>query len=284
MPDDAIRLSDLDVTVGGVRSPVVTAGPGDRERAVVFVHGNPGSGRDWQDLMAVVGGFARCVAPDMPGYAGADKPPDFDYTTDGYARHLAGILEQLGVRRADLVLHDLGGPWGLSWAAAHPAAIASLTFINIGALPGYRWHRFGRMYRTPGLGEVVLRTANRRGVAYMVRYGNRRHVPDAFVDTVLGHFRDPGTRRAVLRFYRATPDLGEVTVRAARALAEVNPPTLVIWGGRDPFVPVRFADEQRRFFRAARVEVLPESGHWPQVDDPERVAGLLVPFLRDQVA
>ena len=64
--------------------------------------------------------FARVIALDMPGYGGADKPRDFPYTVDGYAAHLTGALDQLGVRRVHLVLHDFGGPWGLQWAADQP--------------------------------------------------------------------------------------------------------------------------------------------------------------------
>ena len=62
----------------------------------MFVHGNPGTGADWQDLMSSVGEFARAVAPDMPGFGDADKPKDFDYTVPGYSRHLAGVLDATG--------------------------------------------------------------------------------------------------------------------------------------------------------------------------------------------
>ncbi|MGB7915902.1 MAG: hypothetical protein WCF79_11520 [Rhodomicrobium sp.] len=54
-------------TVDGVRSPVLQGGPASGEDAVVFVHGNPGFSRDWEDLLERVGRFARCFAPDMPG-------------------------------------------------------------------------------------------------------------------------------------------------------------------------------------------------------------------------
>jgi pimeloyl-ACP methyl ester carboxylesterase len=50
----------------------------------------------------------------------------------GYAAHLGRCLEALGITRAHLVLHDFGGPWGLAWAATHPAAFASATLVNIG--------------------------------------------------------------------------------------------------------------------------------------------------------
>jgi pimeloyl-ACP methyl ester carboxylesterase len=276
-------LTTIDVTVDGVRTSVVAGGAALAEAAVVFVHGNPGSGRDWQGLMAEVSAFARCLAPDMPGYAAADKPGVFDYSTEGYARYLGALLDQLAVKRAHLVLHDLGGPWGLAWAAAHPSAVGSLSLINIGSLPGYRWHRFARMYRTPGLGELVLATATPNGVALILRRGYPLGLPSSFIDGIVRHYRDSGTRRAALRYYRATPDLGAVTERAARSLLDANPPTLVIWGARDPYVPVRYAEVQRQFFPRAQIEILQDSGHWPFVDDPEGVARVLVPFLGEQV-
>ena len=274
----------MDVQVGGVHSPVLVGGPPEAKAVVVFVHGNAGSGQDWKALMESVGSFARCVAPDMPGYGDADKPQDFDYTVGGFGRHLGAVLDQLAIRRAHLVLHDLGGAWGLNWAAAHQTAVASLSLLGIGALPGYRWHRFARMFRTPVLGEVMLALTRRRDVARTLRWGSRGALPDAYVDAMTHSFRDPGTRRAVLRFYRATPDLGAVTVRDAQALREVNPPTLVIWGGGDPYVPVRFAEVQRQYFPRTEIAVLPGSGHWPFVDDPDGVANALLPFLRAQLA
>ena len=76
------------VVVNGVSSPVSFGGPGDHpdpREAVVFVHGNPDAGGDWEPLMTRVAEFATVVAPDMPGFGGADKRPDQDYTVAGYA-------------------------------------------------------------------------------------------------------------------------------------------------------------------------------------------------------
>jgi hypothetical protein len=85
-----------------------------------------------------------------------------------------------------------------------------------------------------------------------MQYGSRRALPDDAVERALRSSRDGGTRRAVLRFYRATPDLGAVTVAAANALRDANPPTLVVWGAGDPYVPVRFAQYGERSFRGPR--------------------------------
>lgn len=73
------------VIVDGVRSPYLHAGPTDAAETVVFVHGNPGPAADWRRLVARTGTFARAIAPDLPGYGGADKPDRFDYAVDGYA-------------------------------------------------------------------------------------------------------------------------------------------------------------------------------------------------------
>jgi pimeloyl-ACP methyl ester carboxylesterase len=143
--------------VAGVSSPVVEAGP-PVDDAVVFVHGNPGSSRDWEEFVAQAGQSGRAVALDMPGFGHADKPDNFDYTVSGYARHLAGCLSELGIRRVHLVMHDFGGPWGLAWAVDHPDAFASAAIINSGIWPDYRWHIFARIIRKPILGELLMAT------------------------------------------------------------------------------------------------------------------------------
>ncbi len=276
----ALRTSE--VNVGGVRSPVMEAGPAGSEEAVVFVHGNPGSSRDWEDLVLRVADFGRAVAIDMPGFGRADKPEDFNYTVEGYAGHLAGALDELGVRRAHLVLHDFGGGWGLAWAAAHPEAFASLTLMDIGIMPDYRWHYLARIWRTPVLGELFMATSSRSAFRLLLRHGNPRGLPRAFVDRMYDDF-DHGTRRAVLRLYRAT-DASSAGERLGPVLRALARPTLVIWGKHDPYVPVRYAERQREFFPGARVVAFENSGHWPFMDDPERVAEVVVPFLRQRLA
>ena len=268
------------LTVDGVRSPLTDIGPRSSE-AVVFVHGNPGSRLDWSELAAATSRFARTVALDMPGYGHADKPADFDYTIAGYARHLAGALDQLGVARVHLVLHDFGGPWGLAWAAGHPDRMRSLTLINIGILPGFRWHYLGRIWRMPVVGEVSMATLTRPVFGLLLKHGNPRGLPKVFVDRWFGSF-DRGTRRAVLRLYRATSDLEHLSRSAEDALRGLNLPVLVVWGKRDPYVPVRYAERQREWFPRAEVKVLEDSGHWPFADNPAAVADAVIPFLRTQ--
>jgi pimeloyl-ACP methyl ester carboxylesterase len=204
-PERSAPLRNGEVTIAGVRSPLIEAGPANADEAVVFVHGNPGSALDWGDLVAQVGAFGRAVALDMPGFGRAGKPDEFEYTVARYARHLGGALDQLGISRAHLVLHDFGGPWGLAWAAAHPESFASATLINTAVLLDYRWHYLARIWQTPILGEIFMATATRLAFGLLLKHGNPRGLPKAFVDRMYSHF-DRGTRRAVLKLYRATRD------------------------------------------------------------------------------
>jgi pimeloyl-ACP methyl ester carboxylesterase len=271
------------VTVDGLRTPLTTSGPADLDEAAVFVHGNPGSGSEFAALLDAVGKFGRAVAPDMPGFGTADKPADFDYTTAGYARHLDGVLAAVGVRRAHLVLHDFGGPWGLTWASENLDRVGSVTLINTGVLLNYRWHYLAKIWRTPGLGEAFMATSTRPAFTLLLRHGNPRGLPAPFFDEMWNNF-DRGTRRAVLRLYRATPDPAGDSLRLHTALRPRHIPALVVWGARDPYSPVALAHRQRETFPGADVVLLDDSGHWAHADNPDAVASVVVPFLRRQLA
>lgn len=272
-----LRQTVLDI--GGVATPVVSAGDEQDGQAVVCLHGNPGSSSDWLDLAARVAPFSRIVAPDMPGFGEAGRPVDFDYSVRGYTRHLDALLRRLDVRCAHLVCHDFGVGWGLSWALANPAAVASLTLVNIGVLPGYRWHILARVWRTRGLGEMAMASLSRFGFRLSMKLANPRPLPREFVDGMYRHF-DAGMKRAVLKLYRATDDMGAMFAAQAEPLRSLRAPVCVVWGARDPYVDVIYAERQREFFPAAQVHVFEDSGHWPHADNPQRFAGVVVPFLQ----
>ncbi|HVR04845.1 MAG TPA: alpha/beta hydrolase [Solirubrobacteraceae bacterium] len=270
------------INVAGIGSPVIEAGPQDAREAVVFVHGNPGSSSDWTALVDAAGALGRAVALDMPGFGRADKPHDFDYQVSGYAEFLGGALAELGIERVHLVVHDFGGPFGLFWGLQHPQAWASVVLINVGIMPGYTWHTMARRWRTPVLGELIQAWIPRSGWRRAMQKANPRGLPAEFVDKMYDEY-DRGTRRAVLKLYRATPNPGETARQLGAAMKELHKPALVVWGAKDPFIGVEFAERQRDFFAVRDVVILPESGHWPFQDDPQPVAEAVLPFLREQL-
>jgi pimeloyl-ACP methyl ester carboxylesterase len=268
--------------VDGIGTVVRSAGDDAATEAVAFVHGNPNSGEDWVDLAPAVAPFGRAVAWDQPGFGEADRPAGFAHTVAAHGAFVGAALDALRVERAHLVLHDLGGPWGLTWAAANPARVASVTLIDTGVLRGYGWHAMARIWRTPLLGEAVNALMIRPAFDLALRRGNPTGLPRALRDR-MWRDADPAMRRAVLAVYRQMDLGGDVARDLHAALAPLDLPALVVWGAHDPYLPASWAPRQRETFPSARIEVLPDSGHWPYADDPEAVADLVVPFLRERL-
>jgi pimeloyl-ACP methyl ester carboxylesterase len=279
---EVLMLPVQHLVVAGVRTVVYDSAPQAGGEAVVFVHGNPGPSDDWEQLAPAIAPFARTIAMDLPGYGRAEHPYNFDFTVEGYAGYLALLLEQLGVTRAHLVLHDFGGPFGLAWAAAHPEKFASVTLINTGLLVGFSWHKYARIWQTPLLGELFQASATLPLFKAALKRDNPKPLPDSFAERIMS-YADWPHKRAVLKLYRASRDLGAQLARYLPLAKDIDRPACVIWGAEDPFVPVRFADQQREVFPRAEVHKLPGLGHWPFIDDPAAVLAALVPFLRAQV-
>ncbi len=264
----------------GASSRLVEAGPEEAPTAVAFLHGNPGSSDDWEPLVAAVGATGmRALAFDLPDFGETVAPAGFEHSVPGYAAFVDAALAALGVERVYLVLHDFGGPIGLAWIAGHADRLAGLTLIDIGILPGYKWHRLARIWRTPVLGEIFQGTATRPAFRFLVNRDEPRGLPRPFLEQMYDHY-DRRTKRAVLKLYRATDDPGSPDPELLAALRERGELlTLVIWGGGDAYLPSSYAERQREFFPTAEVNVLPHSGHWPFIDAPEEVERLLLTFL-----
>lgn len=265
------------VAINGINTLIRDAG-GDGNTAVVLMHGNPGSGADWHSIMPRVAAFSRVLAPDMPGFGRSEKPADFNYTVEGYATHLDALLTQRGIDKAHLVLHDFGGPWGLAWASMNPQKVASLTLVNIGIMKGYRWHYLAKLWRAPLIGEFFMATTTRAGFSLLLKHGNPRGLPKAYLDEMFDNF-DRGTKRAVLKLYRATSQLGEAAQVFHEALSPLDLDTLVVWGKRDPYVPYKYAERQKETFPRASVHYMEDSGHWPFIDNPARFEEIVLPHL-----
>ena len=271
-------MTTRELNLDGVRTPLREAGPADASEAVVFVHGNPGSGADWEPLLAAVGQRRRAVAWDAPGFGGARAPAAFRQTVHAHAAFIGRALDALAIDRAHLVVHDFGGPWGLRWAAEHPDRFASAVLLGTGVLPGYRWHALARAWRTPLVGELVMATTTRAGFRLLLRRGNPRRLPRAFVDRMYDDF-DRHTRHAVLDLYRSVADVSAAAERLAAALRPLDRPALVLWGRHDPYLPATLAVRQRDAFPHADVQILEHSGHWPFVDDPDTVTQAIAAFF-----
>ena len=224
---------------------------------VLYVHGVPTSSRDWEPFLARTGG----LAPDLPGFGESGKRGDGDYTMEGYDLFVERFLAHAGVARVRLVVHDWGAA-ALLWAQRFPERVERLVVMNaVPLLPGYRWHRVARAWRTPVAGELLM------GLSGRLTMG--RFLPAELRDDAASHF-DQGTQRAILRLYRSSPP--ERLAEAGARLARLRCPAFIVWGDRDPYVPPRFADAYAAALGGpAQVARLAAGGHWPWLDSPEAV-------------
>ena len=234
---------------------------------VLYVHGNPNNSDLWVPFLERTGG----VAMDLPGFGRSAKPAHFDYSIDGYGAWLEAFRQELGWEGYRLLVHDWGGV-GLAMAQRAPERVERLLVSNaVPFLPGYRWHRFARVWRTPVIGELFQGTTTKRGLRYFLK-----GMPDDFIDSIWDHY-DHGTQRAVLKLYRASPP--DVLAQAGERLGGIEAPALILWGADDPYIPTRFAHGYAEALGGpATVEIVDGASHWPWIDKPELV-GRMCDFL-----
>jgi pimeloyl-ACP methyl ester carboxylesterase len=222
---------------------------------VLYVHGVPEASWAWTPFLERTGG----IALDLPGFGRSGKRGDFPYDIDGYADFLGRFVDHVGLDRVRLVCHDWGAV-ALAWAMREPERVERLVAIDVVPfLPGFRWHRVARLWRTRVVGELAMGATNR----HAMRIGSR--MGKAWARQVMEGF-DQGTQRAILRLYRSS-DPG-VLAAAGAELGRIGAPALVLWGADDPYIPSRFAQGLADRLPAGSAEVLSETGHWPWVDDP----------------
>jgi pimeloyl-ACP methyl ester carboxylesterase len=243
----------------------------------LFVHGNPTHSEDWQPFLERIQGPA--LAFDLPGWGRSARPSpaEFDYSMDGLARFTSRFLQRMAVEDHSLVVHDWGA-LALIGAQEEPERVRRLVLLNaVALLPGYRWHRTARVWRTRGLGELSNRLWSRRLLDLGLRESRgdwSRHDP-AFIDMVWDQL-DSRTFDAILTLYRSAPP--DRLATAGAHLERITAPALVVWGMRDRYIPARFgAAYAARLHNSELVEVA-NAGHWPWIDAPE-VVDRVIRFL-----
>ena len=223
---------------------------------ILYLHGVPTHSWDWIPFLERFGG----MAPDLPGFGSSAKPAGFDYSIQGYDRFLEAFVDQLGLERFTLVMHDWGAV-GLALAQRFPERIERmLIFPIVPFVSGYRWHRIARAWRTPVVGELLMGFTTRRGL--------RRDLPPAIADAAWEHF-DHGTQRAILKLYRASPP--DVLAAAGERLGDIRAPALILWSTDEPYLPAEFAERHANALGGETAVELVDGGHWPWHGRPELV-------------
>ncbi len=278
MPETA----ELELTLHGNRVRYLMAGSGP---AVVLVHGITSSADTWADAMRGLAREHTVIAPDLLGH-GASAKPRGDYSLGAYASGIRDLLAALGHDHVTIVGHSLGGGVAMQFAYQFPERTQRLVLVSSGGL-GREVNLLLRAAALPGA-ELVLpflvpswlgRAVDGAGWAG-ARLGLRAR-PD-LGEVVRGFLSlgDAEARAAFLHTLRAVIDPGGQRVSGHdRLYLASNLPTLLVWGERDPIIPVTHARAAHTAMPGARLEIFPASGHFPHMDDTVRFVDVLCDFL-----
>jgi haloalkane dehalogenase len=237
---EAHQASGRQFTAGGVESFVREQGEG---APVVLVHGVPTSSFLYRKVLPILAEQGlRGVAFDLPGLGLADRPAEFDYTWSGLARWTGEAVDALGIDRCHLVVHDIGGPIGCEWAVANPDRVLSLTALN--TILGFEiFRRPWTMapFAVPGLGRAWLASLNSwlfSRLFYLQGIADAAQVPRYQVYAHYELLRRVDRGRAFLRISRGYQPTATKQRLLWEGLGRRSYPTRIVWGERDPAIPL----------------------------------------------
>jgi haloalkane dehalogenase len=240
---------------------------------LLALHGYPESSYMWRHLLeAVADAGWQAVAPDLPGYG--DSPYAGSGTWQTHVDAVDEFHREQELGHVALVVHDWGGLIGLRWACEHPEAIRALVISNTGFFADGKWHGMAQALRTPGQGEQLVNGLDRDGFAFMLRTVSPQ-LDDRSIDEYFKAYASEERRRGQLELYRS----GEMAELAQYDLAQLDVPTLVLWGENDRFAPVAGAHRFVAELPDAELHVVEGAGHFVYDDAPAACSDAVVAFL-----
>lgn len=273
-------------SIHGSRVAYRVAGDGP---AIVLIHGMAGSSETWLPIMSEVARCGRVLAPDLLGHGASAKPPG-DYSLGALAAGLRDLLVTLGHDRASIVGHSLGGGVAMQFAYQFPERCERLVLVSSGGL-GREVSPLLRALAFPGSEYILaagcapsLLNAGTAVVGWLRKLGLRPVPAAAEIWRSYSSLGDPETRAAFIHTLRTVVDVGGQRVSARdRLYLASGVPTLIVWGDRDPFIPVAHAHAAHEAMPGSRLEIFDDAGHYPHRDAPEAFAGLLADFITSTV-
>lgn len=272
-PDNYVQL-------GRERIFVQDSGKEHSGAAVLLIHGYGSAHDAWARITPALAKSHRVLAVDLPGFGRSDKYPG-DYSPAGLAKKLVRLLEKKKVGDVHLVAHSWGSSIALAFALANKARVRSLTLMGAWVFEE-QLNAFLRWSRIPGVGEALYtlffaqRLDDRLAMAF---YDPEPFSHPRVVDAVRRQLGRPGAVRAALQAARQ-----QRFSAMQKRYASIESPALLIWGEQDPVSLLSFAHRLDRTLPRSTLQIIPQCGHIPALERPQRVLQLLLPFLAKQGA
>ena len=261
-----------------------TAGSGP---AVVLIHGMVNSSRHWREVALPLArsGFT-VIAPDLIGH-GDSATPRGDYSLGAHAAVIRDLLAVIGIERATIVGHSLGGGIAMQFFYQFPQRTERLILVSSGGL-GHEVSTMLRSAAVPGAAGLLWLAASPRLLGALARAGERlraRGIKKAVYLAAIVRALRPLERRdariAFLHTLRSVIDVRGQRVSARDRLYLLDAmPTLIVWGERDHTIPLEHGRAAHEVLPGSRFETLPRAAHFPHLEDPAGLAEVMLDFLR----
>jgi pimeloyl-ACP methyl ester carboxylesterase len=280
-------MEHLTVRTNGAAFHVARIGTG---KPLLLLHGWPEFWLTWEPVMALLADRYTLYAPDLRGFGDSDKP---DGPSDPHATDMLALIDALGLARAGVIGHDVGGAVMQPLARGAPERVAGLFFFDF-VYPGigprmadperlnHIWYQsFHQMEMAPSLVGATRDTC-RTYIGHFLR--SWAHRKDAFNDVLeafTDNFLKPGNLAGGFAHYRAS-HAGRVSMMKGEAprLAPIDVPTCIRWAEHDPLFPYAWTDRLGESFTNLDLAVFADVGHFPHREDPERDAGEIAAFFK----
>jgi pimeloyl-ACP methyl ester carboxylesterase len=240
---------------------------------LVLLHGIGSSSLTWEPVASALADRHDVIAPDFLGH-GASAKPRGDYSLGAFASGIRDLLQLIGVERATIVGHSLGGGVAMQLAYQHPELCERLVLVSSGGL-GHSVSPLLRAAALPGSEWVLPVIAGAAGGVgakvggVLAKVGLRVGNDMAEVGRGMADLGDREARLAFLDTLRAVVGPGGQRVSALdRLYLAADLPLLIVWGERDPIIPVGHGRRAHAAVPGSEMIEIEGAGHFPQLDDP----------------
>jgi pimeloyl-ACP methyl ester carboxylesterase len=282
-------VEHLKIQANGAAFHVARTGKGP---PLLLLHGWPEFWLTWGPVMTRLADRYTLIAPDLRGFGDSDKPAG-SFGPDGHASDMLALLDALAIDKVGVIGHDVGGAAMQPIARKAPERLAGLFFFDfvypgIGARMGTPdrlneiWYQsFHQMEFAPAL-VGASREACRLYIEYFLRHwSHRKDAFDDVLDAFVDNFLKPGNLAGGFAHYRGA-HAGRIAMMKGEApsLPKISVKTCIRWGERDPILLSEWTDRLGETFSDFDLALLPDVGHFPHREDPDRAAAEIAGFFR----
>lgn len=256
-----------------------------RGPALLFLHGIGDSSTAWEPVLGELARDHTVIAPDLLGHGHSAKPRA-DYSVGAFANGVRDLLRVLDVERVTVVGHSLGAGVAMQFAYQYPEQCERLVLVGAGGVQR-EVHPVLRALALPGtsvsIGALRLPTVRwqtQRLVDLLRRLDAPVGLDAQDLLRILDGLPDRRSRTAFVRTLRSVVDTrGQIVTMLDRAYLASGVPIMLVWGERDPVVPIKHAHAAHAAMPGSRLEIFDGAGHFPFRTDPERFLAVLRDFL-----